>query len=88
MDRIADDCKGRIPETTLACIKYLRAVYPQAKVSVEVEKPGREGLGELATEADLVFFSKSWVEGQGYTTPRPFLEEQGDKLAARKYVLA
>jgi len=31
-------------------------------VSVEVEKPGREGLEELAAEADVVFYSKSWAE--------------------------
>ena len=31
-------------------------------VSVEVEKPNREGLVELAAEADVVFYSKSWAE--------------------------
>jgi hypothetical protein len=72
---------------TLSCIKYLRTVYPQATVSVEVEKPGRDGLEELAAEADVVFFSKSWVEAHGYTTPQPFLEHMWEKLAAREYAL-
>jgi ketohexokinase len=31
-------------------------------VSVEVEKPGRAGLQELAEEADVVFYSKSWAQ--------------------------
>jgi ketohexokinase len=42
------------------------------KVSVEIEKPGRRGLQELAEEADVVFYSKTWAqvyessEGPGY----------------------
>lgn len=35
---------------------------PGCTVSVEVEKPNREGLVELAAEADVVFYSKSWAE--------------------------
>lgn len=27
-----------------------------------MEKPGREGLQELAEEADVVFYSKSWAQ--------------------------
>ncbi|KAK7965960.1 uncharacterized protein PG986_000237 [Apiospora aurea] len=54
--------QGRIPETTLRCIQYLRQAMPKASISVEVEKPDREGLQELAAEADVVFYSKSWAE--------------------------
>lgn len=72
-ERIADqmrargeDCwwhfEGRIPETTLQCIRYLRQVSPTNSVSVEVEKPNREGLLELAAESDVVFYSRSWAE--------------------------
>ncbi|KAL6849572.1 hypothetical protein ACO1O0_009113 [Amphichorda felina] len=32
------------------------------EISVEVEKPGREGLPELAAEADVVFYSRTWAE--------------------------
>jgi ketohexokinase len=35
---------------------------PESTISVEVEKPGREGLIGLAAEADVVFYSKSWAE--------------------------
>ena len=54
--------QGRIPETMLRCIQQLRHRMPSARVSVEVEKPGREGLEELAAEADVVFYSKTWAE--------------------------
>ncbi|KAM5342602.1 hypothetical protein ACJ41O_013568 [Fusarium nematophilum] len=54
--------QGRIPDTTLQCIRLLRNVLPNTRISVEVEKPGREGLPELAGEADVVFYSRSWAE--------------------------
>ncbi|KAH6636932.1 Ribokinase-like protein [Chaetomium tenue] len=61
-----DECwwhfEGRLPETTLRCIRYLRRVTPGSTISVEVEKPGRQGLVELAAEADAVFYSRSWAE--------------------------
>ncbi|ESA42449.1 hypothetical protein GE21DRAFT_7304 [Neurospora crassa] len=74
---IGEDCwwhfEGRIPETTLQCIRYLRQVLPGSTISVEVEKPGREGLAELAAESDVVFYSKSWAESRGYTNPEACL---------------
>lgn len=54
--------QGRIPETTLQCMKHLRASLPQCRISVEVEKPNRDGLRELAAEADVVYYSRSWAE--------------------------
>lgn len=54
--------QGRIPETTLACMRLLRQKLPEANISVEVEKPGREGLSQLAQEADVVFYSRAWAE--------------------------
>ncbi|KAK2742123.1 pfkb family kinase [Colletotrichum kahawae] len=55
--------EGRIPETTLECVRSLRRVLgASVMVSVEVEKPGRPGLRELAAEADVVFYAKSWAE--------------------------
>jgi ketohexokinase len=44
------------------CINTLRAMVPSATVSVEIEKPGRGGLRELANVADVVFYSRSWAE--------------------------
>ena len=54
--------QGRIPETVQNCIRLLRNLLPKATISVEVEKPGREGLSEWAAEADVVFYSRSWAE--------------------------
>ena len=54
--------KGRNTETTLLCMGHIRRVLPGANISVEVEKPGRAGLEELAAEADAVFYSRSWAE--------------------------
>ncbi|KAI1847182.1 hypothetical protein JX265_011857 [Neoarthrinium moseri] len=68
--------EGRIPETTLQCIQYLRESRPDASISVEVEKPGRQGLEELAAEADVVFYSKSWAQDQGYASAEECLEAQ------------
>lgn len=58
----SDFFQGRIPETTLECIRYLRQQFATGRISVEIEKPGRPGLQELAIEADVVFYSKSWAQ--------------------------
>ncbi|KAK2789744.1 hypothetical protein FQN52_005869 [Onygenales sp. PD_12] len=67
---------GRIPDVTLQCIRYLRHDHPKDKISVEIEKPGREGLQELAAAADVVFYSKSWAVGNGYESAMECLEAQ------------
>ncbi|KND93621.1 Ketohexokinase [Tolypocladium ophioglossoides CBS 100239] len=54
--------EGRIPDTTLDCIRMLRNTLPAAQISIEIEKPGRQGLPELAAEADVVFYSRAWAE--------------------------
>jgi hypothetical protein len=53
--------KGRTPDVILACICFLRKNFPSVRVSVEIEKPGRAGLQELAKAANVVFYSKSWA---------------------------
>ncbi|TRX95384.1 hypothetical protein FHL15_003715 [Xylaria flabelliformis] len=74
--------EGRIPATTLQCIQWLRRSKPKARVSVEIEKPGREGLDALVAEADVVFFSRSWAESNLYTSAEKCLRAQSAK--ARK----
>lgn len=75
-----EDCwchfEGRIPSVVFECIKYLRSAYPGVMVSVEVEKPAREGLQELANEADVVFYSKSWSVSRGYESAEDCLKQQ------------
>lgn len=85
--------EGRIPEVTLECVSYLRAHHVfrareveegtaanHLTISVEVEKPGREGLQALAHSADVVFYSRSWAEGQGYGTAEDCLRRQEEIL--------
>lgn len=54
--------QGRIPETTLQCVRHLRKHLPHAKISVEMENPTRTGMREVAAEASVVFYSKTWAE--------------------------
>jgi ketohexokinase len=54
--------EGRIPERTVQFIRYVRENAPaRTVISVEVEKPGREGLLGMALLANFVFFSRSWA---------------------------
>ncbi|KAF4452009.1 hypothetical protein F53441_5082 [Fusarium austroafricanum] len=74
--------EGRIPDTVQNCIRLLRNVLPKATISVEAEKPGREGLPELAAEADVVFYSRSWAESRGHETPEECLKAEGHHKAS------
>ena len=86
--------EGRIPTTILECIRYLRRqpiFNPEQAgrecqieliVSVELEKPGREGLQALAQEADVIFYSKSWAEGEGYANAEVCLRKQACILSS------
>lgn len=76
--------EGRIPETTIACMQYVRSQREGGlKISVELEKPGRPGLQELAYEADLIFYSKAWAEGEGHASAEACLRAQVDLMTAR-----
>ncbi|RJE19934.1 pfkB family carbohydrate kinase [Aspergillus sclerotialis] len=70
--------EGRIPDIILACIQYLRQKFPAVRISVEAEKPARPGLQELAVEADVVFYSKSWAQGKGYQSAEECLRKQAE----------
>lgn len=81
--------EGRIPDVTLQCMEYLRnrvgseakaSAQPPLMISVELEKPGREGLQALAHEADVVFYSRSWAEGEGYSGAEDCLLKQAAVL--------
>ena len=83
--------EGRIPEVSLKCIRYLRdhaAFHGESgptltlKISVEVEKPKRLGLRELAHQSDMVFYSKSWAQGEGYRNAREALLEEARLFVA------
>ncbi len=78
--------EGRIPDVTLKCIEFLRKTYPRIKISAEVEKPRRTGLQELATKADVVFYSMSWAKSQGYSSAEECLRAQAVILPTASYL--
>ncbi|KAJ5542240.1 hypothetical protein N7535_004663 [Penicillium sp. DV-2018c] len=73
--------EGRSPEATLECIHYVRDQFPASKISVEVEKPGRPGLQELADTADVVIYSKAWAQSNGHASAKDCLEDQALKTS-------
>lgn len=57
--------EGRNPEILLPCIMQLHAHRPwgpDIKISVECENPNRRQLEHVARIADVVFFSRLWIE--------------------------
>ncbi|CAG7954820.1 unnamed protein product [Penicillium salamii] len=68
--------EGRAPGVTIECIHHIRSRFPEALVSVEVEKPGRLGLQKLAEAGDVVIYSKGWAQSNGYTTAEECLRKQ------------
>lgn len=79
--------QGRIPETTLHCIQHLRHAMPRCTISVEIEKPGRAGLTELAAAADVVFYSRSWAEVSLYPTVTSQKKRKAHSLTSCSLVL-
>ena len=96
IDQIWFHFEGRIPQTSLECIRYLRshAIFSSKgrvdssnvnlTISVELEKPGREGLRDLAHEADVVFYSKAWARGEGYSSAEDCLTQESKLLSANE----
>ncbi|KAL1984731.1 hypothetical protein VTN96DRAFT_8764 [Rasamsonia emersonii] len=78
--------EGRIPDVTLQCMQYLRQRHPAVRISVEVEKPGRAGLQELAAGADVVFYAKGWAQANGYRSPEEFLRAQAQLTPKARYL--
>ena len=77
--------EGRIPDVTLKCIEFLKT-YPRIKISVELEKPRRTGLQELAKKADVVFYSMTWAKSQRYSSAEECLREQAVILPNVSYL--
>jgi ketohexokinase len=82
--------EGRIPKEALSCISHLRRDLPNAKISVEVEKPDREGLTELAAKGDVVFYSRTWAEVKGiFNKPiQQLIERWGESVSLSSIVLS
>jgi ketohexokinase len=52
-------------------------------ISFEIEKPGRQGLDEIAPLCTYVFYSKTWAQYAGYKSLSDFLRGQREKLLAQ-----
>jgi ketohexokinase len=67
--------EGRNVDETAKMMDYLatKPWRPRTVISVELEKPHRQGLELLMHRADVIFFSKVFAEGKGYTHPGDFL---------------
>lgn len=63
-------------------MQHLRRNLPPSRIqiSVEIERPGRAGLRELAAEADVVFYSRSWAEVSCFVLPRWFANQSDVNL--------
>ncbi|OJJ43237.1 hypothetical protein ASPZODRAFT_28549 [Penicilliopsis zonata CBS 506.65] len=78
--------EGRNPPVACFAMQTIRKEYPHIKLSVEIEKPGREGLPQLAGEADVVFFSKSWAQDQKYVSAEECVREQAKTASKARYL--
>jgi ketohexokinase len=77
--------EGRIPQTTLQCMESLLRDYPEAQISLECEKPEREGMEALVDSyADVVFYSRSWALAKGYASAADCVKGQAN--ATRPFV--
>jgi ketohexokinase len=57
--------EGRMPQVVRQCVRWLREEWGgkgEVRISVECEKPEREGMGDVAMWADVLFYSKLWAE--------------------------
>jgi ketohexokinase len=76
--------KGRIPEVTKPFIEIIRQSRGDSvNISLEIEKPGRQGLEEMALLCTYVFYSKTWAQSAGYNSLSDFLRGRRDRLLAQ-----
>jgi ketohexokinase len=64
--------EGRIPDITIECIQIASKL--RGVLSCEVEKPGRDGLLEMARKVDVVFYSRGWAVVSVFPWPCNFSE--------------
>jgi ketohexokinase len=72
--------EGRNIEQTLLMLTWLKRQFPNITSSLEVEKPRAE-IESLFPHADIVLFSKQYVEAQGFSSAQTFLTQiESDQL--------
>jgi len=72
--RSVDFChfEGRHPQETAKMLTYLQTHYPRLPFSLEIEKP-RPDIQLLGHGAEIVFYSRHYVQAMGYTNAVDFL---------------
>lgn len=65
---------------TYTMLKRVRRESPHVRISVEVEKPRRDGEELLFPLADVLLFSRAYVRMHGYREPSVFLREMHARL--------
>lgn len=66
--------EGRNPLALPALLRAARAAVVDSPLSLELEKPG-EGLDRALPHADVLLFSRSWVEANGVLDPEAFIQQ-------------
>jgi len=74
--------EGRAPEETRRMIDRLKTERPDLGCSLEVEKP-RPGMRSLFEGPDVLLFSRTYAQHQGFADPRAFLGEMRYRSDAR-----
>ncbi|CAG8439269.1 7437_t:CDS:2 [Ambispora leptoticha] len=80
--------EGRNTEEVAKMMDYIdtKTWRDRCIISVELEKPHREGLEDLMYRADVVFFSKIFAEGKGYDHAGNFLQVMGPYCKKTAYL--
>lgn len=78
--------KGRNTEAIVPLIEHIRQSRADTVIiSLEIEKPDRKGLIDVAHLCDFVFYSKSWATNAGFSVLSDFLESQRRNIQAIKH---
>jgi len=67
--------EARAINETLLMVKHVRNTYPEAKISIEIEKQ-REDLDKIFNIADLYLFSHAFANTNNFDSPDEFLKQQ------------
>lgn len=72
--------EGRNVEQTQKMLKHCRKHRVDQPISIEIEKP-REDIAKLFADAEVLLFSRAYVQSQGYAQAKRFLEVAGPQYA-------
>ncbi|WP_455202934.1 PfkB family carbohydrate kinase [Kaarinaea lacus] len=77
--------EGRNIRELVKMLQWLDKTHPTIPISIEIEKP-REGIEELFSYGDIVFFSRHFATSLGYSQAEAFLQHYRTKTSAATLV--